>query len=156
MTETHSLAEIEAHARAALVRHGHETVAGFAAPACAFLEGVAYPGLKLLAEALSDTTTTVALEKDLMGLDLQHVSCVFIGPEVERLTREHGRLFLRNVRHGLYLLPGSVSGNYAIGCPVDPGFPLGGERTKNPYIEKLETSSRNGVAVDAALWASLS
>lgn len=156
MPQTRSLAEIEAHARAALLRHGHAAVVDFAAPACSFLEGVAYPGLKLLAEALSDATTTASLEKDLMGLDLQHVSCVFIGPEVERLTRENGRLFLRNVRHGLYLLPGSVAGNYAIGCPVDPGFPLGGERSKNPYTEKLEISSRNGVAVDDALWTSLS
>lgn len=152
----HSLADIEAHARAALARHGHDSVADFAAPACAFLEGVGYPGLKLMAEALSDTITSAALEKDLMGLDLQGVSCIFLGPEIERLTREHGRLFLRNVRHGLYLLPGSVEGNYAIGCPVDPAFALGGERTKNPYAEKLATSERDGVAVDNAVWQSLS
>lgn len=150
-----SLSEIEAHARAALARHGHGDVADFAAPACAFLEGVGYPGLKLLAEALKDSVTTATLEKDLMGLDLQSVSCVFAGAQVERLQREHGRLFLRNVRHGLYLLPGSVHGNYAIGCPVDPGFALGGERTKNPYTEKLGLAAQNGVAVDDSLWQSL-
>lgn len=152
----HSLAEIEACARSALARKGHAQVADFAAPACTFLEGVGYPGLKQLAEALSDSTTTAVLEKDLMGVDLQGVSCVFLGPEIERLTREHGRLFLRNVRHGLYLLPGSVAGNYGIGCPVDPAFPLGGERTKNPYAEKLAISERDGVAVDDAVWHSLS
>ncbi len=152
----HTLADIEARARAALSRHGHSGVADFAAPACAFLEGVGYPGLKLLAEALADTQTAAALEKDLMGLDLQGVSCVFLGPDIERLTREHGRLFLRNVRHGLYLLPGSVNGNYAIGCPVDPAFPLGGERSKNPYTEKLVIAERDGVAVDDVTWLSLS
>ena len=152
----HSLAEIEACARSALARKGHAQVADFAAPACTFLEGVGYPGLKQLAEALSDSTTTAVLENDLMGVDLQGVSCVFLGPEIERLTREHGRLFLRNVRHGLYLLPGSVAGNYGIGCPVDPAFPLGGERTKNPYAEKLAISERDGVAVDYAVWHSLS
>lgn len=152
---TRSLAEIEAHARAALARKGLSQHADFAAPACAFLEGVAYPGLKILSEALEDPATSATLEKDLMGLDLQHVSCVFIGAEVERILKEHGRLFLRNVRHGLYLLPGSVTQNYGIGCPVDPGFPLGGERSKNPYVDKLDASTRNGVTVDDALWQSL-
>jgi hypothetical protein len=152
---TRSLADVEAHARAALMRHGYADAADFAAPACAFLEGVSYPGLQLLSEALHDSVTALALEKDLMGLDLQGVSCVFIGGAVHQMIAEHGRLFLRNVRHGLYLLPGSVSGNYGIGCPVDPGFPLGGERTKNPYAEKLEAAERNGVAVDDGLWQSL-
>jgi hypothetical protein len=151
-----SIADIEALARAALERKGLGQHADFAAPACAFLEAVAYPGLKILAEALEDPAKPVTLEKDLMGLDLQHVSCVFIGSEVERLHKEHGRLFLRNVRHGLYLLPGSVHHNYGIGCPVDPGFPLGGERSKNPYVEKLDISARDGIAVDDALWQSLS
>lgn len=150
-----SLADIEAHARAALTRKGLAQHADFAAPACAFLEAVSYPGLKILAEALEDPVTNAALEKDLMGLDLHHVSCVFIGAEVERILKEHGRLFLRNVRHGLYLLPGSVTGNHGIGCPVDPGFALGGERSKNPYVEKLDASAQNGVAVDDALWQSL-
>lgn len=152
---TRRLADIEAHARAALIQHGHADAADFAAPACAFLEGVSYPGLQLLSEALQDSVTALALEKDLMGLDLQGVSCVFIGGAVHKMVAEHGRLFLRNVRHGLYLLPGSVSAHYGIGCPVDPGFPLGGERTKNPYAEKLEAAERDGVAVDDGLWQSL-
>jgi hypothetical protein len=148
-----SKAEIEAHAREALTRAGHD--ADFAAPACAWLEAVGYPGLNLLAEALSDARQHITLETDALGLDLQRVSCVFIGAEVERLVRAHGRLFLRNVQHGLYLLPGSVTGNYGIGCPVDPGFPLGGERSKNPYGEKLDLAMREGVAVDDAVWHSL-
>lgn len=150
-----SLDEIEAHARAALAASARADVAEAAARACAFLEGCGYPGLKLLAEALKDQVQSATLAKDALGLDLQNVSCVFLAPQVEALLAEHGRLFLRNVRHGLYLLPGSVSGNYGIGCPVDPGFPLGGERTKNPYAEKLELASRDGVAVEDDVWQSL-
>ncbi len=127
----------------------------FAAPACAFLEGVSYPGLKLLSEALADHEQSLTLEPDALGLDLKLISCVFIGAEVAAITRQHGRLFLRNVRHGLYLLPDSVMNNYGIGCPVDPGFALGGERSKNPYAEKLELAQRDGVAVDEALWTAL-
>lgn len=150
-----NLNEIEAHAHAALMRRGHGAAADFAAPACAFLEAVNYPGLKLLGEALADNSQTAVLEKDALGLDLHGVSCVFIGADVAALTRQHGRLFLRNVRHGLYLLPDSVIHNYGIGCPVDPGFALGGERSKNPYTEKLEIAARNGVVIDDALWAAL-
>ena len=150
-----SLLEIEAHARAALLRRGHAANADFAASACTFLESVGYPGLKLLNEALTDARHSAALERDALGLDLQGVSCVFIGSDVATQTRQHGRLFLRNVRHGLYLLPDSVSNNYGIGCPVDPGFALGGERSKNPYTEKIETAARVGVVVDDALWAAL-
>ena len=151
----HSLAEIEACARSALARKGHAQVADFAAPACTFLEGVGYPGLKQLAEALSDSTTTAVLEKDLMGVDLQGVSCVFLGPEIERLTREHGRLFLRNVRHGLFLLPYTVRDGLGIGCPVDPAFALGGERHKNPYGEKLALAEAEGIEVDEGVWAAI-
>lgn len=151
----HSLADVEAHARAALERRGRGVYADFAAPACRFLEGVGYPGLKLLTEALADAVQAAHLEKDALGLDLHGVSCVFIGAEVAALTRQHGRLFLRNVRHGLYLLPDSVTGNYGIGCPVDPGFALGGERSKNPYTEKLDAAARGGVEVDDTIWAAL-
>lgn len=150
-----SLGEIEDLARAALMRRISGSVADFSAQACAFLEGVGYPGLRLLAEALADEKQSASLEKDALGLDLQGVSCVFIDSQVAALTRQHGRLFLRNVRHGLYLLPDSVAGNYSIGCPVDPGFALGGERGKNPYTEKLEAAKRDGVDVDSTLWSSL-
>jgi hypothetical protein len=53
------------------------------------------------------------------------------------------------------LLPLSVEANFGIGCPVDPAFALGGERSKNPYIEKLEIATRDGVNVDDDLWRAL-
>jgi hypothetical protein len=150
-----SLDSIAALSRNALVSAGHAATADHAAQRCTWLEACGYPGLTLLQDALADVDTTAVLERDALGLDLQGVSCVFVASDVERLVREHGRLFLRNVRHGLYLLPGSVTGNYGIGCPVDPGFPLGGERSKNPYAEKLEAAAREGVEVDDQLWQSL-
>jgi hypothetical protein len=147
------LGDIKAHAAAAMSRRGFDP--STAAASCAWLHGAGYSGLTYLVEALDDPTTTVTLEKDLMGLDLQNISCVFLAPQVEALLAAHGRLFLRNVRHGLYLLPASVRGNYGIGCPVDPGFALGGERHKNPYAEKLALAEAEGVEVDDALWQSL-
>jgi hypothetical protein len=140
----HSLLEIETQARHVLVKSGNAAIADRAAADCAWLEGVNYPGLKLLAEAVSDQQSSTQLEPDALGLDLQQVSCIFLADDIQRLTKEKGRLFLRNVRHGLYLVPDSVRSNYAIGCPIDPAFPLGGERNKNPYAEKLEAASRDG------------
>ena len=150
-----SLAEIEAEARKALERHGHGGIAGSAARSCAFLESVGYPGLAQLREALADQTASLTLQRDALGLDLQNVSCVFIGDAVAREVEANGRCFLRNVRHGLYLLPRSVEGNYGIGCPVDPAFALGGERHKNPYAEKRAIALRDGVNVDDGLWAAV-
>lgn len=150
-----SLAEIEAHAAAAVRRHGLAAIAEETASRCAWLEAVGYPGLKLLAEALADGQQSAELEKDALGIDLKNVSAVFLAAKLKDLVRQHGRLFLRNVRHGLYLVPDSVRGSYAVGCPVDPAFPLGGERTKNPYAEKLEASARDGVEVDDGVWQSL-
>ncbi len=72
----------------------------------------------------------------------------FLGPAIAAHVATHGRVFLRNVRHGLYLVPLAVEANIGIGCPVDPAFALGGERHKNPYSEKLEIAARDGVAVD--------
>ena len=118
--------------------------------ACAWLEACGYPGLKLLFEALDTTPTALRhppLEVDSLGLDLHNVSCVFLAPRLDRMVRQHGRLFLRNVRHGLYLVPFSVHANIGIGCPVDPAFALGGERMKNPYEEKLALARHNGIAV---------
>ena len=146
------LQEIEDRARAHMLQHGHEKIAARAAADCAWLQAVGYPGLKLLAEATTDGIQTATLEKDLMGLDLQEVSCVFLADRIAELYAEHGRMFLRNVRHGLYLVPMSVRGNFGIGCPVDPAFALGGERTKNPYTEKIAIAERDGVAVDDDLW----
>jgi hypothetical protein len=68
------------------------------------------------------------------------------------MAAQYGRLFLRNVRHGLYLLPFSVRANIGIGCPVDPSFALGGERTKNPYEEKLVAARQTGIPVPEPLW----
>jgi hypothetical protein len=146
------LRDIEERARTFMVTHGHGPIAARAAADCAWLQAVGYPGLKLLTEATADTIQTVALEKDLMGLDLHEVSCVFLADQISTLYAEHGRMFLRNVRHGLYLVPMSVRGNFGIGCPVDPAFALGGERTKNPYTEKIELAERDGVTVDDDLW----
>jgi hypothetical protein len=123
--------------------------------ACAFLEACFYPGLKLLFEALDTTPAKERhpqLEPDTLGLDLKNVSCVFLAPRIAGMVRERGRLFLRNVRHGLYLVPFSVSANIGIGCPVDPAFALGGERTGNPYAEKLALARETGLTLGEPLW----
>ena len=130
---------------------GHE----IAARSCAWLEGCGYPGIKLLLEARADERQALELVPDAMGLDLKSVSCVFLAPAIAGHVAARGRVFLRNVRHGLYLLPLAVEANIGIGCPVDPAFALGGERSKNPYKEKLETAARDGVAVDDELWQRL-
>jgi hypothetical protein len=150
-----NLLEIENCAHGTLVANGHAAIATRASQDCAWLEAVGYPGLQLLAEAVGDKTDHAALEKDLMGLDLQNISSVFLADEILKIYSEHGRIFLRNVRHGLYVLPMSVRGNFGIGCPVDPAFALGGERLKNPYAEKIEIATRDGVTVDDAVWRSL-
>ncbi len=126
-----------------------------AAKNCAWLEACGYPGIKLLLEARADERRSLTFVADAMGLDLQNVSCVFLGPAIGDHVAAHGRVFLRNVRHGLYLLPLSVEANFGIGCPVDPAFALGGERSKNPYTEKLDTAARDGVAVDDDVWHAL-
>jgi hypothetical protein len=150
-----SLQDIHAHAHAALLKKVAGPIAETAASHCAWLHAAGYNGIKYLGEALQDSETTTTLERDAMGLDLKNISCVFISTEIEKQFVAHGRLFLRNVRHGLFLLPESVRGNYGIGCPVDPAFALGGERTKNPYTEKMDLAVVNGVEVDEAIWQSL-
>jgi hypothetical protein len=150
-----TLEEIETHVFAALSGKVHPDIATLAAARCAWLHGAGYDGLKYVGEALADMETNALLEKDVMGLDLHGVSCVYVAHQVEAQFAEHGRLFLRNVRHGLFLLQGSVEGNYGIGCPVDPAFALGGERSKNPYAEKLEIARNNGVEIDDASWNAL-
>jgi hypothetical protein len=150
-----SLQDIENYAMQALVARGHGQIAKRAAMDCAWLLACNYNGLNILLEAFGDTQTSCNLEPDALGLDLQNVSCIFIADDIGRIRAERGRIFLRNVRHGLYLVPGSVNGNYGIGCPIDPGFALGGERGKNPYVEKLEAAKLNGIEVDDLLWQSL-
>ena len=120
-----------------------------------WLEACGYPGLKLLAEARQDERQTLGLARDALGIDLQNVSCAFLAPAILREVTANGRAFLRNVRHGLFLLPFSVRANIGIGCPVDPAFALGGERLKNPYGEKLALAEAQGLTLDDGLWAAL-
>ena len=141
-----SLADIETRAGMVLA------VPENAAKHCAWLQACGYPGIKLLLEAVAEARRDLPLQPDAMGLDLENVSCVFLGPSISRYVAAHGRVFLRNVRHGLYLVPFSVEANIGIGCPIDPAFALGGERHKNPYAEKLEIAARDGVAVDDETW----
>ena len=147
--------DLAAAATRLLQNHGAAELAQDVGWACAWLEACSYPGLTLLFEAL-DTTPPEdrhpTLEPDALGLDLQNISCVFLAPRIDRLVAERGRLFLRNVRHGLYLVPFSVRANIGIGCPVDPSFALGGERSKNPYEEKLALAHQNGIAMAEAPW----
>ena len=123
--------------------------------AAIWLEACGYPGLKLLAEALTDERRDLPLWRDLIGLDLQNVSCAFLAPAIISDVKTNGRVFLRNVRHGLVLLPFTVKEGLAIGCPVDPAFAVGGERLKDPYAEKLAEAEARGLAMDDGVWASL-
>ena len=123
--------------------------------ATVWLEACGYGGLKLLAEALADERRALPLTRDALGLDLDHVSCAFLAPAIMREVQANGRAFLRNVRHGLFMLPFSVREKVGLGCPVDPSFAVGGERLKNPYEEKLALARAEGLAVDEALWAGL-
>jgi hypothetical protein len=150
-----SFAELSAAAGRLLRDNGSSDVAGESGWACAWLAACGYQGLELLFEALDTTppeTRRPELKPDTLGLDLHNVSCVFLAPTVSAMVGDHGRLFLRNVRHGLYLLPFSVKANIGIGCPVDPGFALGGERAKNPYEEKIAEAQQTGIPVADPLW----
>jgi hypothetical protein len=120
-----------------------------------WLEACGYAGMKFLAEALTDEQRSAALKRDAIGFDLHNTSCVFLAPAIMRDVAMNGRVFLRNVRHGLFLLPFTVKENIAIGCPVDPAFAIGGERTKNPYAEKLAMAESKGIEIDDALWVAL-
>lgn len=122
------------------------------ATSAAWLQACDYAGLSILLEAVNDERKSLQLERDAMGLDLHNVSCVFVADAVANEVRQHGRLFLRNVRHGLYLVPLSIASNWAIGCPVDAAFALGGPREKNPYVDKLAMAEQQGITVDEELW----
>jgi hypothetical protein len=119
--------------------------------ACVWLQACGYPGLGLLAEALKDEVKSAPLMRDALGLDLKNVSCVYLASQVLDDVAKNGRVFLHNVRHGLFLVPFSVRDELAIGCPVDPAFALGGPREKNPYAEKLDAARQAGLEVDPAL-----
>jgi hypothetical protein len=143
-------------AEARLVNKGTTPdLARVAGNSCAWLEACGYPGLTLLLEAMGDPPPDSLLVADALGIDLRERSCVFLGPAIAAHVARHGRVFLRNVRHGLYLVPLSVAANIGIGCPVDPAFALGGERLKNPYPEKLAAAARDGLVIADALWHAL-
>jgi hypothetical protein len=146
-----SVQEFEAKLATKLTERGL-TDAAEIAWACAWLEACGYPGVKMLVEALSDDRDSIDLVRGAIGLDLANVSCVFLAPRITRDVEANGRAFLRNVRHGLYMLPFTVRANIGIGCPVDPAFAVGGERTKNPYAEKIGLAERCGIVVDDGLW----
>ena len=120
-----------------------------------WLEACGYSGIKLLTEALGDERRTLDLKRDALGLDLDNVSCAFLAPAIMREIAANDRAFLRNVRHGLYILPFAVKANIGIGCPVDPGFAVGGERHKNPYAEKLALAESQGLDIDDAAWLTI-
>jgi hypothetical protein len=124
--------------------------------ACAWLEACGYPGLRMLGEALDETPRAARLpsfKADAIGIDLRNLSCVFMAPTLVDFAKARGRIFLRNVRHGLYLLPFAVRAKIGIGCPVDPAFAIGGERDKNPYAEKLALAAQTGITADDGAWA---
>jgi len=120
-----------------------------------WLEACGYSGVKLLGEALKDERRTLDLTRDTLGIDMQEVSCAFLAPAIMREVETNGRAFLRNVRHGLYLLPFTVRENIGLGCPVDPSFAVGGERHKNPYGEKLALAAADGLEIDDEAWAQI-
>ena len=123
--------------------------------ATVWLQACGYTGFKLLAEALADEKKGLALTRDALGIDLQEVSCAYLAPAIMADVKANGRAFLRNVRHGLFMLPFAVKENMGLGCPVDPSFAIGGERLKNPYAEKLALAEANGIDVDDGLWDQL-
>ena len=120
--------------------------------ATVWLEACGYSGINLLAEALNDSQRSLQLVRDVLGLDLHNVSCAFLAPAIISDVAVNGRVFLRNVRHGLFVLPFTVKANIGIGCPIDPGFAVGGERHKNPYAEKLALAEANGLEIVDADW----
>lgn len=127
----------------------------FAAHATIWLEACDYPGLQNLKEAVVDMPQEIALTRDKIGLDLHNISCARIGERIHDDILKNGRAFLRNVRHGLFLVPASVVNDISIGCAVDAGFALGGPRLRNPYIEKLNMAEEAGVHLNRELWNTL-
>ena len=124
--------------------------------AAAWLQAAGYKAAAMTLEALADGVFTHSGLKVSHGLvDTAGVSCVWLAPALARLAQDNGRIVLINARHGLFVLPFTVRGNFGIGCPVDPSFAIGGERTKNPYAEKVAQGEAEGVEVDDAQWTAL-
>ena len=155
---TVSLADLGEAVRGYLDRNGCSPIAADGGWATAWLEACGYPGLAMLFEALAETPAEArkpGFRIDTLGADLANVSCLFNAARIVSTAQNRGRLFLRNVRHGLFLVPFAVRADIAIGCPVDPSFALGGERTKNPYTEKIAAAEKNGVSVNLDAFARL-
>ncbi len=151
---TRAMEQSERELQDALIRQNFPSPI-FAARAAIWLQACGYDALQILQEAIKDPSSEFELKRTAIGIDLQNLSCARIGEMLVADVKKNGRVFLSNVRHGLFLLPASVEQNFGIGCPVDPSFALGGERTKNPYIEKLELARTEGISVNAALWQNL-
>ena len=134
-----------------LAARGHGDAA-FMAESTILLEACGYAGLYDLHQALADPVKEFVLARTALGIDLRNISCAIIGQQVLADAAKNGRVYLRNVRHGLFLLAGSVKLNIGIGCPIDPGFAVGGERHKNPYAEKLALAEANGLEIVDADW----
>ncbi len=121
--------------------------------ACAWLEAAGYDGLAMMADAL-DETPIEARQPSFRGaygiVDLGGSSAVFCAPGLVELAEAEGRVFANNVKHGLYVLPFAVRSDLSLGCPVDPGFAIGGKREKNPYRENIDAAIQNGLQVDKA------
>jgi hypothetical protein len=124
----------------------------FAAHATVWLEACGYPGLKTLDEALAEGTPAFEMQRSESGIDCDHASCVFIGNQILQNVLTQGRVPLRNVRHGLFLVPASVEHGLSIGCAIDASFTFGGPRSQNPYAVKLAMADEVGVKLDDALW----
>lgn len=137
-----------------LAARGHGDAA-FMAETTIWLEACGYAGLHDLHQALADPVKEFVLARTALGIDLRNISCAIIGQQVLADAAKNGRVYLRNVRHGLFLLAGSVKLNIGIGCPIDTTFALGGQRGKNPYTDKLELARRDGVHLDDELWQAL-
>jgi hypothetical protein len=120
--------------------------------ATVWLEACGYGGIALLADAMADGVRPHELGRDALGIDLENRSCAFLAPAIMRDVTANGRVFLRNVRHGLFMLPFTVRGNIGLGCPIDPSFAVGGERFKNPYAEKLALAEAQGLGIDETAW----
>ena len=133
----------------AVRRRGVRSAPGIAW-ATVWLQACGYPAVTLLAEAFADDAKDLVIVRDPLGIDLHNVSCVYLAASITADVLRNGRAFLRNVRHGLYLVPFSVRDGLAIGCPVDPAFALGGPREKNPYTDKLAAARAGGLAIDDA------
>src|SRR5258708_4852792 len=97
--------DLSAAASRLLRENGSPDIARDGGGPCAWLQACFYPGLELLSEA-ADTTPVHArhpvLPADPLGLDLANIPCVSLASRLTRLVEQQGRMFLRNVRHGLY------------------------------------------------------